>query len=80
MTYAVLQHGVRTALVGDYVYTAYCAWPDTPRGQYDEEIDVLAQGHGRPSLAAVKRCAQAHLDEPGNYDKGGRVMRLVRRW
>lgn len=62
----------------DRVYTCYCAWPDTPRGYYDEEIDVVVLGHGiaaRDNRAEIRRTAQAELD--ANYDAGGTVKKIV---
>jgi hypothetical protein len=53
-------------------WTAYCASADTPRGVYDEEIDVRALGP-----ASAKRIVQAVLDR--DYQPGTKPRRLVRR-
>lgn len=61
----------------DRVYTALCAFPDTPRGQYDEEIDIIVHGGGRrrPNMAEVRRVAERELAE--GYAEGLTVRRLV---
>lgn len=64
--------------INDVIVTVLCAMPDTPRGQYDEEIDVkITNGGGRRyNQAEVRRVAQAELD--ANYAEGLRIKRLVR--
>ena len=63
----------------DYVYTALCALPDTPRGEYDEEIDLIVRGGGpRPGETALRRRAQVELE--ANYTPGMRVRRIERVW
>jgi len=66
----------------DYVYTAWCAMPNSPRGQYDEEIDLIVRAEGRrgrrPGEAALRRAAQAELD--ANYTPGMKVRRITRVW
>lgn len=52
-------------------YTAYVSWPGTPRGFYDEEIDVEA---ANPSQA--KKKAQAILDE--HYAPEGKIRKIVK--
>jgi len=61
-------------------WTVYCAMPDAPRGWYSEEIDVVETGesHRRPSLADVRRAAQAELD--AYYDPGLAIRRIRRCW
>ena len=72
-------HNGATHGMDDFVYTAWCAMPDTPRGQYDEEIDLIVRDtHRRPGVTALKRRAQQELDE--NYDPGMRVRRITRVW
>jgi hypothetical protein len=51
-------------------YTAYCSFPDSPRGQYDEEIDVQAV-----NPAQAKRIAQQIIAV--DYDPDLRVRRIV---
>lgn len=68
----------------DFVYTALCALPDTPRGSYDEEIDlivrggVLRGGGRRPGETALRRAAEAEIER--NYDRALRVRRIRRVW
>jgi hypothetical protein len=66
----------------DYVYTALCSMPDTPRGEYDEEIDLIVRNtthhNRRPSVAALKRAAQEECAR--GYETGLRVRRIVRVW
>lgn len=53
-------------------YTAYLSMPETPRGHYDEEIDVVASG---PTEA--KRLAQEVADDPEKYEPGMKVRRVA---
>jgi len=62
----------------EYVYTAFCSLPDSPRGQYDEEIDLVAAGSRRPGETALRRVAQEILDR--DYVAGMTVRRIVRTW
>lgn len=71
-------HNGATHKQTDYVYTAWCSHPDTPRGEYDEEIDLIVSGGRRPGVAALKRAAQAELD--ANYEPGMKVRRITRVW
>ena len=51
-------------------YTAFSRWPDMPRGEYGEEVDVRAL-----SPAAAKRIAQDYLDRI--CEPRGKIVRLV---
>lgn len=65
-----------TIPVDQYGWTAYCSHVDTPRGMYDEEIDLIAPQ--RAGLTEVTRVAQAELD--ANYKPGMKVRKIVRTW
>lgn len=52
-------------------WTAWCSMPETPRGQYDEEVDVQAR-----NPAEARRKAQAVLDE--DYVPALRIRRVTR--
>jgi len=54
-------------------WTALCAYVDTPRGTYDEEVDVDARNESE-----ARRKAQALLDDPATYRPGLRVRRVER--
>jgi hypothetical protein len=72
-------HDGATHGMDDYVYTAWCSLPDTPRGEYDEEIDLIVRnGRSRPGVTALKRRAQEELD--ANYDPGMKVRKITRVW
>jgi hypothetical protein len=71
-------HTGATHGVNDQLFTVYCAWPGTPRGMYDEEVDVLVEGRRRANMAEVRRVAQAYLDE--TCAPGGRVKRVHKAW
>jgi hypothetical protein len=60
-----------------YGYTVFCAMPDSPRGFYDEEIDLVATVR-RPGETALRRAAQEILDR--DYEPGMKVRRIVRTW
>ena len=75
-----IHHGA-THGQNDYVYTAWCSLPDSPRGQYDEEIDLIVHRPPftrRPGETALRRRAQQELDE--NYTPGMKVRRITRVW
>jgi hypothetical protein len=55
-----------------WVWTAYCAMPDDPRGQYSEEIDVVATTPGK-----AREMAEELLKL--EYDPGLKVRKVVRR-
>jgi hypothetical protein len=61
-----------------YAYTVFCAFETSFRGQYDEEIDLVATGNRRPGMAALRRAAQEILDR--DYDPGLKVRKIVRTW
>lgn len=64
-------------LMSEFAYTAFCSMEDSPRGQYDEEIDLVATGR-RPGETALRRFAQEILDR--DYEPGMKVRRIVRTW
>jgi hypothetical protein len=53
------------------VWTVLCSFPDSPRGQYDEEIDVESETPGK-----ARKKAEALLKT--GYDPGLRVRKVVR--
>lgn len=55
-----------------YTWTAFCAFPEDPRGVYSEEIDVQADTPTHAKQAAEKQLALA-------YDSKLKVRRVVRR-
>lgn len=55
-------------------YTVYCKMPDDKRGEYSEEIDIIAAE--REGVTAIKRAAQNIIDEW--YDTDLRPVRVVR--
>lgn len=63
--------------IDGYGYTAFLAMPGTPRGHYDEEIDVVATGR-RPGEAAIRRLVEAEV--AANYNPDLRVKRIRRTW
>lgn len=55
-------------------YTAFCSRPDSPRGQYDEEIDVVLPLRTRET--AVRKAVQVILDR--DYEVALKIRRVVR--
>lgn len=55
-----------------WVWTVYCSFPDTPRGQYDEEIEVVSSTPGK-----AREMAEEILRL--EYDPGLKVRKVVRR-
>lgn len=53
-------------------FTMFCSMPDSPRGSYDEEIDVRALN---PAIA--RRIAAAVIED--GYEDGLAVRRVVQR-
>lgn len=51
-------------------WTAFCALPESPRGCYDEEIDVVASNRNR-----ARKTAEAAIAR--DYDPRLRVRRVV---
>lgn len=76
MSYSI--HRDATIPADAQLFTCYLGWPETPRGQYDEEIDVLFTGRGRANIAEIRRTAEAEL--AANYAPGARVKRVRRSW
>ena len=60
------------------LFTAFCDLPGSPRGSYDEEIDVAVGGYGQANLAEVRRVVERELSE--HYAPELQVRRIVRRW
>jgi len=56
------------------LYTVLCKLPDDKRGEYSEEIDVLA--YDRTSVRTIKRMAQDIIDSD-LYDPALRPMRVI---
>jgi hypothetical protein len=67
-----------SAPVDAFAYTAFCSMPGSPRGVYDEEIDLVATGSRRPGETALRRAAQEILDR--DYAEGMTVRRIERTW
>ena len=55
-------------------YTVLCKMPDDKRGEYSEEIDIIA--YERTGKTALLRAAQNIIDE--DYDPELRAMRVIR--
>lgn len=55
---------------GYRTFTAFMAFPDTPRGHYDEELDVVAAN--KTSARALAREALAR-----DYEEGLRIRRFT---
>lgn len=63
--------------IHDEIWTCLCAMPDTPRGEYDEEIDVVVRDvSARVSTAQIRRTAQTEIDRA--YEDGLAIKRVVR--
>jgi hypothetical protein len=56
------------------VWTAFCARPESPRGEYDEEIDVVSVSR---YPTAARKLAEAAIDH--DYRRDLRVRRVVKR-
>jgi hypothetical protein len=54
-----------------WIWTVFCAYPDTPRGTYDEEIDVMAgtSGDARARAEEILRL---------EYDAGLKIRKIKR--
>jgi hypothetical protein len=61
-----------------YATTEDYSHESTPRGIYDEEIDLVATGRRRPGTRALRRAAQEILER--DYEPGMKVRRIVRTW
>jgi hypothetical protein len=54
-------------------YAVLCKLPDDKRGEYSEEIDIIADE--RTSVTAIKRAAQNIIDK--DYDPELRPVRVI---
>jgi len=55
----------------NWIWTCYCSLPDDPKGQYSEEIDVMATHRTK-----AKSLAEAVLKL--EYDPGLKIRKIVR--